>query len=216
MIYRPRLPTVFELIATVAVTLVVLRMLVPRLVFDNQSLVLIGLAALALALPKLLSLLPPLKKVKYGEFEAEFNEAIDRLEERVGEAEQSPTPQTQQKTVAGYPPLRGTYVKGFQEILSSRTSNTEKILAAAILVETMLTETARELGLIKDNRFKSPAQIVQLLETNGFISDPERKAFDEFWQIRNSVVHGRLGAPPNDEQTARVLDLVWRLVRILG
>jgi hypothetical protein len=57
---------------------------------------------------------------------------------------------------------------------------------------------------------------VRLLTSVGFISEAERDAFDEFWQLRNNVVHGRSATPPTDEQTARVLDLLWRLVRALG
>ena len=217
MKYAFRKPTTFELIAIVAAALVLTRMFFPRLIFDNRSLALCGVAALMLILPKLLSLLPPIKKLKYGDFEAEFNEAIDRLEQRVGEAEESPVPQPPPPRVAtAYPPLRDSYVKGFKDILLSRTSNTEKILGASILVESMLVETARELELIKDTRFRSPSALVQLLAGNGFISDAERDAFNEFWRIRNSVVHGRIATPPTDEQTARVLDLLWRLVRVLG
>ena len=215
MNYFPRKPTVFELIAIIAASLVLLRMIFPKLVFDNQSLILLCAAALALVLPKLLTVLPPLKRLKVWEFEAEFNEAIDRLEKRVSEAEQKPAPQPTQKTITGYAQLHESYVKGFKEILSSRASNTEKILAASILAETMLAETARELELTTDNRYRSPSTLAELLASNGFISDAERDAIKEFCRIRNAVVHGR-ATPPNDEQTARVLDLLWRLVRVLG
>lgn len=216
MAQRLRQPTIFEWIAIIAGSLVVLRMIFPALVFDNHSMVLLSIAAIALGLPKIRELLPPLKRLKYGDFEAEFNEAIDRLEERVNAAEQIPSPRMPQKNDTGYPALHETYVKGFNEILSSRTSNTEKILAAAILAESMLTETAKELQLTVDCRFRSPSELLRLLAREGFISEAERDAFNEFWQIRNAVVHGRSATPPTDEQTARVLDLLWRLVRILG
>jgi uncharacterized protein YutE (UPF0331/DUF86 family) len=215
MSYLPRKPTVFELIAIVAAALVLLRMRFPNLVFDNQSLILLCAGALALALPKLLTLLPPLKRLEVGTFAAEFNEAIDRLEKQVSDAERKPAPQPIKKTVTGYAQLHESYVKGFNEILSSRASNTEKILAASILAETMLAETARELKLTKDNRHRSPSTLAELLASNGFISDAERDAIKEFCRIRNAVVHGR-ATPPNDEQTARVLDLLWRIVRVLG
>ena len=228
MTHRFRQPTIFEWIAIIAGALVVLRMLFPALVFDNQSLILLCIAALSVALPRLLELLPPLKRLKYGKFEAEFNEAIDRLEERVNEAEEKPAPQTPQKTVTGYPPLHDEYVKGFKEILSSRTSNTEKILAAAILAESMLAETAKELQLTNDGRFRSPSEIVRLLASNGFISDAERDAFNGFWQIRNTVVHRRSGGAANRRANSSRLrfalaacshprlmesDIIWRCSR---
>jgi len=206
--------TVFQTIAIAAVALVILRMVFPKLVFDNTSLILFAIAAVALLLPNALSLLPPLKKLKYGEFEAEFNEAIKRLEQRVGEAEKSPAPQPQ-KLTGSFPPMREPYVKGFKDILSSQTSNTEKILAAGILCEQMLSETARDLELSKGSQFRTPGAIVQALAGHGFVSEAEQQAFSEFWKIRNSVVHGQ-GPPPNDEQTSRLLDLLWRLVRTLA
>ena len=59
----------------------------------------------------------------------------------------------------------------------------------------------------------SPFEIVAA--SHGFISEAERQAFDEFWDLRNRIVHGQT-ASPSDEQTARVLDLLWRLVRTLA
>jgi|GEM_PF-2562279 hypothetical protein len=208
-------PSVFQLVALSAIVLVVLRMFFPHLVFDSTSLILFAIAAIALLLPTLLSLLPPLKKLKYGDFEAEFNEAIKRLEQRVGEAEQAPAPEPPKQQTGGHPPMRGRYVKGFKDILAAPGSNTEKILAAGILCEGMLSETARDLELTKGSQPRTPKAIVQALASHGFVSQAEQQAFDEFWKIRNAVVHGQ-GPPPNDEQTARLLDLLWRLVRTLA
>jgi uncharacterized protein YutE (UPF0331/DUF86 family) len=58
---------------------------------------------------------------------------------------------------------------------------------------------------------KPPKAIIDLLAQQEFITEAERSAFDEFWKMRNMPVHGDLEL--TDEQTARVLDLVYRLVR---
>jgi len=191
----------------------------PAILFDDKSFNLCLVAAIALALPNLLGLLPPLKKVKVGNSEVEFDKALDQFEKDVKKAEKAEkaTPSTPPSvTGSGPPPLRKEYTDGFKEILTSRASNTEKILASAILAEAMLIETARDLGLLSDARKRTGAAIVALLHEHGFITSDERDGFAEFWQIRNAVVHGQNLQPPTDEQTARVLDLLWRLVRTLG
>lgn len=204
----------FSIVALAAVLVIIERILFPQLVFDSTSLILFAIAAICVLLPQLLKILPPLKKAKYGDFEIEFDEAIKRLEQRVVEAESTPTP-LPTKFTSSYPPMRETYVQGYKDILASETTNTEKVLAAAILADQMLTETARGLELLTPELARNPRAIVHALSEHGIISLQERQAFDEFWNLRNRIVHVE-AKPPTDEQTARVLDLLWRLVRNLA
>src|SRR3569623_2273818 len=105
--------SVFETVSLAAILLILARMFFPALVFDSTSLILFAIAAVAFLLPRLLGLLPPLKKAKYGDFEVEFDEAIERLEERVVEAEAAPS-QPAPKPLTAYPPMRASYVQGYK------------------------------------------------------------------------------------------------------
>lgn len=157
--------------------------------------------------------LPPLKKLKAGGLEAEFDEAITTFEEKVVAAE-TETQTKPTREVHVLPPMKETYVSEYNRILSAPTSKTEKIVAAAILVERMLRETAKELALPSADNRRPARQLVAELAHQGFLTPVEQAAFDEFWIIRNTVVHGELAV--TDAQAARVLDLVWRLVRTLA
>ena len=203
-VHMKRGPT--YVVAAVASGLVVARMIWPDIQFDATSLALFGIAALALLLPNL----PPLKKLKLGSFEAEFEKAIRAFEQKVlaTETESQPAPARVVESGAD----KATWEKFFDDyfsIVNSGASNFEKILSAAILIEKMVAAAAID---VHASRRRSPAQQVSALAEHGLITQDEEAAFREFWNLRSKVVHGELGQP-TDAQTARVLDLAWRLVR---
>src|SRR5215208_172183 len=194
----------FYIGAAMALACLVVRALWPDLRFDNVSLILFALALVAALLPHVLGSLPPLKSLKYGDFAAEFDEAISGLEEKVVASEAS--------RPAAAPPQAASEVgtasweKFFDEyfrIVNSPTSNVEKILAASILIEGMVINAASALGLEMVGPRTNVRSVVEMLAKQGLISQAERAAFEDFWSLRNQIVHGRIGSP-TDEQTARI------------
>jgi hypothetical protein len=93
--------------------------------------------------------------------------------------------------------------------------NSAKLVAAGVLIEKMANNVAVAFGLVAPGDLRSPPEIVQMLAGRGLIYEAERDAFLEFWALRNKMIHGGAGEPSN-EQTARMLDLAWRLVRALA
>ena len=73
---------------------------------------------------------------------------------------------------------------------------------------------AEALGPELVGRARGTRALIDRFAEQALISNEERAAFMDFWAIRNRVVHE--GIQPTDEQTARLLDLVWRLVRTLA
>lgn len=200
-------------VAFLAAGIIAARMKWPLLVFDNTSLILFAIAAIAVFIPILFRILPPLKKFKFGDYEFEFEERLRSLESKVIESEHEPKqPEVTAKQAAAYSSLSWQeYFREYNSIISSSVSNVEKILAAANLVERMILDAAEEFDLEGVNR-KNTRVLIAQMEKQELISTAEREAFMEFSNIRNEVVHGgRLN--PTDSQTARFLDLGWRLVK---
>jgi hypothetical protein len=200
-------------IALGAITLVAARMRWPSLLFDSTSLVLFGVAAMGLLVAYL-----PLKRIKWGEFEAELDRDVDALEQKVV-ASETATSTPRSVAAPSHPPQAARTVQvniakaQFDEwvsLMNSPSSNVEKILSAGILLEKVLQTAAQEFGLATPSG-KGPRAVIDRFVAEGLIGREESAAFLDFWSIRNKVVHH--GLQPTDEQTARVLDLVWRLVR---
>jgi len=209
-IHRP-----LQIIAASAAAIIVARLFWRSLNFDNTSLILFAIAAGALAIPYIFRLLPPLKSLEAGPVKAEFDRDIARLELNVVATESERSKQHPERTE---PPGAVSWEKYFDEyftIVNSGTSNTEKILAAAILVERMIGNVAKAFNLPELGQHMTARAIVDRLAQSQIIGTDEKKAFDDFWSLRDRVVHGGVGGPSN-EQTARILDLVWRLVKTLA
>jgi len=209
---KPKL-TRLELVGAAAALLAIGHVATKRDGIDQSALILLGVAALCFLLPDLATMIARLRKVKWGEFEAEFDAEIGKLEAKVVQAEEKAASEPKRSWAAS-PPLHNSYVSEYQGIISSPSSAREKIVLAAILAERMLAETVKELGLDASGR-TSARNAVRILNKEGFISSPEVEAFDEFWRIRNAVVHGEV-REISDKQLARILDLLWRLVTIFG
>jgi hypothetical protein len=202
-------------VATGSLVLIAVRMIWTSLKFDDTSLILFGVAAIALLVGYL-----PIKRIKWGEFEAEIDRAVDDLERKVVATEAAaPSPITSKTLPPGSLPsqLAPTWQQFSDEyigLVNSPASNVEKIVAAAILLEKMIGTAATTLGPDIEARRRGPRALIDRLAEQNRITAGEKAAFMDFWAIRNRVIHE--GIQPTDEQTARLLDLVWRLVRTLA
>lgn len=195
------------LISVGAVGLVGARMAWPWLPFDNNSLILLGVAALALVVAYL-----PLKSIKWGELEAEFNSDVAALAQKVVASEQAPPPKTP-RTERLHGAARASYDK-YAELLSSRGSNVEKILGAGVMLEQVVDAAAKEFEFKDLRPGAGTMSVLSRFAREGLVGQAEMEAFRDFWAIRNKVVHQ--GYIPTDDQTARLLDLAWRLIRVFG
>jgi hypothetical protein len=137
-------------IATTCVAIIIARLIWPWLNFDSTSLVLLGIVFVALVLPYV-----PVRKLKWGDFEAELEAVVDDLERKISATEATPSiPRVPSDAEMRGPKPGGeaepTWQQFFDEyikIVNSTASNVEKILAAAILVERMGGVAALAFGL---------------------------------------------------------------------
>jgi uncharacterized protein YutE (UPF0331/DUF86 family) len=201
-------------VAACSLILIAVRIIWPLIKLDNTSLVLFGVAALAMLVAFL-----PIKRIKWGEFEAEIDRAVDDLERKVKATEvSSPTlPASKMPAAGSEVSSQPTWERFFDEyiaLVNSPASNVEKIIAATVLLEKMIDTFATSLGLELGAHGRGPRYAIDRLSEKNLITTQEKAAFTDLWAVRNKIVHD--GIRPTDEQTARLLDLVWRLVRTLA
>ncbi len=176
---------------------------------DNTVVVLIGLAVLVYILPEITNL----SKFKYGDVEIEFEKKVDQLEKLV----------LAEEIIGGATNNRlenpkvhwQDYYSEYKEILLSTSPNNEKIIRAVQLTELMIIEAGKDFGIEETKQTKNPAIIMRELHKNGLITVEELALYNEFISLRNNIIHGKSKDISNN-LTARILDLLWRIVRIFG
>ena len=189
--------------------LIVVRMIWPNLEIDQTTLWLLAIAAIAIILSVL-----PITKIKIGDFEAEFDRALNALEKQIVESESTaePAKHARVEVKKSTTTWRQEFFHEYRAILNSASSNFEKVVSAAILIEKLLLSVAAVFELSSERALRGPSVIVRTLVSQELITQEEASAFKTCWDIRNRVVHGEYGEL-SDAQTARALDLGWRLVK---
>jgi len=206
----------FEIVSGLAAILAVSQIVADRGKIDNAALVLLGVAAVGFLLPEILSTargIGGLKRIKVGQFEAEFEQQIREAEENIIKAELGGAGK-KPEFHGNIPPLHKSYVEEYERVISSPANNREKIILGGLLVERMAAETVQHLGL-EMHGLHSAQEFVRRLKSEGCINEKEVEAFNSFWKVRNTAVHSAKDEL-TDEQTTRILDLLWRLVRVFG
>lgn len=174
---------------------------------DTTTIVIIGLAILLYILPELSNL----SKFKYGDIELEFEKKVDELEKLVIAEEKvgGPSRESKDQKISWQ-----HYYKEYNDILSSKSSNLEKVLRASQLVELMISEAGKDFGL-DNSKLKNPSGVMRELHKSNLISNDELGLYNEFYSFRNKIIHGEI-KDLSDALTTRILDLLWRIVRIFG
>lgn len=198
-----------------AIAIVLARMKWPDLKFDDTSLWLFGIAAGVVVLLTL-----PVTRFKYGDIEIILQRDLDGLESRLAASARSESKRDsgRRQPTAESGLLDQTWQQYFSEyrrIVGSATSNIEKIVSVAILIEQMIESAGVAYDVPKDVMRKGARKIVSELSREDLITEDEKAAFYQFWNIRNRAIHGEYGEP-TDAQAARILDLGWRLVKMLA
>ena len=197
------------LVAFTAIAIIIGRIVQPTLTFDNVSLILFAIAAIAILLPYILRDLPPISEFEIAGVKAKFEQRLESLEKSVVGNEQ----ESQEIELPAKPASLNwqEYFKEYDTIIGSSVSNIEKVIRAANLVERMIFDAAQAFGVIEGKARKNTRAIVEELAKNDLITETERDAFLEFSSIRNEVVHGKVSV--TDSQTNRFLDIGWKLVK---
>lgn len=206
----------FEIISSLAALLAVYQIVNDNGDLENSTLALLAAAAIGFVLPEIVNGHKGgkgLKRLKVGQFEAEFEERLQEFEEKVIKAEQDAS-SPDRRPQEGYPSLNASYVQEYERIISSPSSNREKVVLGGLLAERMAEASVSALE-IDPKGAKSAISLVRRLATEGVVSNSEVAAFESFWAARNVAVHAS-GQELSDEQTTKLLDLLWRLVKVFG
>lgn len=137
----------------------------------------------------LLFILPELTnltKLKFANIELEFEKKVNQLEKMVIAGEIVPLALPNIKEAAQ--PVHHQYYQDYKAILDSPSSNIEKILRASQLADMIMSNT--------------PATA-------------QSNLYNQFYSLRNEIIHSDM-KNINDQLTARILDLLWRIVKIFG
>jgi hypothetical protein len=211
-------------IAGICLVLIVARVIWPELKIDSTSLILLGIATVAL----LVALLP-ITHIKWGDFEADIDRALDSVEKKVLAIEMDAAakppvteppkrielqePQRPQKADAQLNKETRGMADEFLSLVMSPISDSEKILGATILLGAAIGKVANVLDPDRTYSKGNLQSVINRLTYEGFLTSSEEKAFMEMLELRNLIVHE--GHAPNSEQTARFLDILWRLIQKL-
>jgi hypothetical protein len=210
----PRAKIRLPLLAIVAAAmgLIAARMIWPKLHFDTTSLILFGIAAVAWALAY-----APVKKLKFGDFEAELEPMIAALGQKVIASEAAATVQS----------TRGDRVLARDEIIyrdggstsypDSRPIDSDDHgatdAAVDVVVNTAFKEFTGIVGSAAEDRDKivRVADLIERLSRERIIDPATRTAVEDLQALRNSIWSGEVPVTPAD--TLILLDYAWRLLR---
>lgn len=225
---------IFRLVAFALVVLAALQISEEyiNLHINDTTLVILGFAAIVLLIPEL----PNLSRFKYKDFELEFKEKavlkeVNKIQKLVQTEEVSPSekkkerPKTEKKSKEDESKSQTAnkdlqdwlyYIREYGDLIKLNISNLEKVLRAFQLVELMINTAVEDFELVdKNTKIRSPHQAMQILLKEGFVSSQEYEIYQEFQLLRNKVIHGEL-RDISDSLTARILDLLNRIVRIFA
>lgn len=137
----------------------------------------------------LLFILPELtnlSKLKFANIELEFEKKVNQLEKMVIAGEAGPSKTSTLKEAMVS--VSEKYSQEYKAILESPSSNMEKILRASQLVDMIMSN--------------NPAST-------------QSDLYKQFYALRNEIIHSDMKEVSN-QLTTRILDLLWRIVKIFG
>jgi uncharacterized protein YutE (UPF0331/DUF86 family) len=192
-----------NLLATLVFVIVVAHILYPsRVQIDWPTIALVGIFILLVFAPKLSWIIPFVKRIKLGEAEVEMQESLQRLHQDVKKAEGA-------IGIADHEP-GGTEEKILE--LASRDKESA-IVRIAIEIEKGLETLFRSASPGTDPP-KTIRELVRELELKGVLSPPVAKAIIEFRDVRNRVIHPRVGQV-HAYVLSSALDSGIRILRLL-
>lgn len=197
------------IIAFICILIVVIRNLIPTMVFDNNSLLLLIVAFIVLIIPNTEELFGRLKKIKKGDVELEFEAKLSKLNATTEKAEESldkPVIKPQKST--GISSVASTRI--FQASADPRAA----LLIVAIEIEQAVRTLAEESKIPESKRFYSIPRMLEVLVSEGKLPKKILSSFRDFWSIRNHVVHGIHFELP-ERQLYELVEIGVRILKLL-
>ncbi len=197
-------------IAIAAVLAILARMLWPDLKFDEISLVLLVIGAIALLLTDIDGVVSRIKKIKGGEFEIEFDTVLTKLAGETEKLEQKIDEQQAKGLTVSVPATLRS-----EDLLRLTANPRGALVAVAVEIERAVRELAEYYAVPAAKKAISPVRVVDELVNRRYIPEELASLTRDFWVARNSAVHS-IEFQPSSNQLYELLDLGLRLVRLLS
>lgn len=197
------------IIAFICILIVVIRNLIPSIIFDNNSLILLIVAFIILIIPDTKEIFGRLKKIKKGDIELEFESKLNKLNAATERAEKlldKPGLKLQRST--GISPVVSRKIA--QASLDPRAS----LLILAIEIEQAARALVEESKIPESKRFYSVPRMLEVLVSEKKLPKDVVASFRDFWSIRNQVVHG-IHFELSERQLYELVEIGVRILKLL-
>lgn len=162
-----------------------------------------------------------LRKGKLLGQELELDAQVDRLDQAAKGAQAEAEAEVAREVATQAAP-RGDAPKRDESLSDPQVANVLELAAQVpslalirlgTLLEAALREVASSTGLVNPTAPLGPQALLRRLEKMGRLPPQTGHSLDVFWDVRNTIVHGR--APVDDHEVLRVLDIGLSLLRIV-
>lgn len=202
------------LVALVALALLIVRAVWPDLRVDEISLVLFALAALALFWRDIAPVAGRIRKFKAWGIEVELSERIGELTERTEAAARQVSKEMEAERAQPQGPARMPAVVT-RWIEGGAADPRAGLLLVAIEIEQAIRQLAARHGVSAGVGTLSARRALSDLAKREVVPRQVVPLFDEFWQVRNRVVHGAgFQLPPG--QLYELVDVGFRILELLA
>lgn len=192
-------------LALLAFLIITLRAFYPPFQFDQISFFLFLTAAIILLLPDLSELINRISKIRHGKTEIDFENDLEDLSETADEAQEDVQSEGYQIE---------NISEELDEFLSTSDNPRASLMMLAREIERRVREVATETGIAGENQVISVKDMMEKLVEEEFIRPKTLHLFNDFWTVRNKVVHGA-HYEAKDEHIYELVEIGVRLLRLL-
>ena len=184
---------------------IVARAICPGLRFDNISLIIFMLGSIVILLPELRDIIGRVKKFKMGDFEVELAEKLEELAVKTDNAEIMAGERAKPEMI-----FHGINDEVVGKLAQASSDPRAALLLIAIEIEQVVRSLAEQVDIQNSRRYPI-SKLLHLLAEKQVITPEVVPIFQDFWTIRNQVVHGH----HFELSTGKLYELVELGVRIL-
>ena len=197
---RLRLNNFFRyLLVSICFVLIILRILIPNINFDQLSLYLLIIATVLLLFPYINDWISNIKKLRIGNYEIEIGNAVNKLDRETSRFEESI------KKEKKYPELSDD----FKKLLADAAADPRgALLIVAIEIESVVRKLAKQANL----DYGTTTKLIVELSKRKVIDEKIIPIFKDFWNVRNRIVHG-----PSEKISENIIyELTYLGLRVLN
>lgn len=193
-----------QIIASVCIIIITVRLIFPKLNFDIISLTLLGIAVLAIIIPQPDKLFKRTKRIKLGGFELELeelNKSTEKLEEKIQEQEP-----------------KSPRISGFENSMDFEFKFSDDLHTDTLKISIDIEKTLREIYEMalktKQNRPLAVSELIETLREKKIIDLELTKLLRQFWIFRNNIVHS-ISYVVTKQEFLSFADIGLRVLKIL-